>query len=98
MYILDSLKNKLTLESSLYSRKSNTSIDELEGFYLEKFDDIFEVTARRKPEEDSLSTINKSNNKRIYYLDEKSSDTIIFILRLLRILLPMFNYILILID
>lgn len=82
MYILDSLKNKLTLESSLYSRKSNTSIEELEGYYLEKFDGIFEVTARRKPEEDSLSTINKSintkNYKRIYYLDEKSSDTIIF--------------------
>ena len=80
MYILDSLKNKLTLESSLYSRKSNTSIEELEGFYLEKFDGIFEVTGRRKPEEDSLSTINKSNkNKRIYYLDDKyGSDTIVF--------------------
>ena len=79
--ILDSLKNKLVSESSLYSRKSNTSIEELEGFYLEKFDGIFEVTARRKPNKDSLSTINKSinnSNKRIYYLDEKSSDTIIF--------------------
>ena len=77
--ILYSLKNKLVSESSLYSRKSNTSIEELEGFYLEKFDGIFEVTTSRKPNEDSLSTINKSNNnKRIYYLDEKSSDTIIF--------------------
>lgn len=77
--LLKPLKSKILKESSLYSRKSNTSIDELEGFYLEKFDDIFEVTARRKPNEDSLSTINKSNNnKRIYYLDEKSSDTIIF--------------------
>lgn len=77
--LLKPLKSKILKESSLYSRKSNTSIDELEGFYLEKFDGIFEVTIRRKPEEDSLSTINKSNNnKRIYYLDEKSNDTIIF--------------------
>lgn len=77
--LLKPLKSKILKESSLYSRKSNTSIDELEGFYLEKFDGIFEVTTRRKPEEDSLSTINKSNNnKRIYYLDEKSGDTIIF--------------------
>lgn len=77
--LLKPLKYKILKESSLYSRKSNTSIDELEGFYLEKFDGIFEVTAQRKPEEDSLSTINKSNNnKRIYYLDDKSSDTIIF--------------------
>ena len=77
--LLKPLKSKILKESSLYSRKSNTSIDELEGFYLEKFDGIFEVTARRKPGEDSLSNINKSNNnKRIYYLDEKSNDTIIF--------------------
>lgn len=78
--LLKSLKSKILKESSLYSRKSNISIEELEGFYLEKFDGIFEVTARRKPNENSLSTINKSinNNKRIYYLDEKSGDTIIF--------------------
>lgn len=79
--LLKPLKSKILKESSLYSRKSNTSIEELEGFYLEKFDGIFEVTARGKSEEDSLSTINKSinnGNKRIYYLDEKNSDTIIF--------------------